>query len=69
MEKIFTVGAIIVGVFVLAMALGLLLAFPVMWLWNWVMPVLGVSTLTYWQSWGMFVLCNLLFKGTSASTN
>ena len=64
MEKLFAVAALIAGVFVLAMALGLLLAFPVMWLWNWLAPALGVSTLTYWQSWGIFVLCNLLFKPT-----
>ncbi len=34
----------------------------VMWLWNAVMPsLLHVSTITYWQAAGLFLLCRVLF--------
>jgi hypothetical protein len=35
----------------------------VMLLWNWLMPdIFGLKHLTYWQAWGLLVLCNILFK-------
>jgi hypothetical protein len=34
----------------------------VMWLWNAILPeLLGVNTITFWQSVGLFVLCKILF--------
>jgi hypothetical protein len=46
-----------------AAALGLLLGLVVMWLWNWLMPVLfGLPEIGYWQAVGIFILCHLLFK-------
>ncbi len=53
-------------VFGLAAATGLALAlgFPVMWLWNWLLPALfNVPTITFWQAVGLLILCHLLFKG------
>ena len=42
-------------------ALSLLINFPAMWLWNWLMPYLFHSpTLTYWQMYGLAVLIRLL---------
>jgi hypothetical protein len=36
----------------------------VMLLWNWLMPdIFGLKRLTYWQAWGMLILCTILFKG------
>ena len=35
-----------------------------MLLWNWIMPNLGVSTLTYMQSWGLMLMSHLLFSRT-----
>ena len=35
-----------------------------MLLWNWIMPSLGVSTLTYMQSWGLMLMSHLLFSRT-----
>jgi fucose permease len=36
----------------------------VMWLWNAILPdVLHVSTISYWQAMGIFVLCKILFGG------
>lgn len=55
----------------LDIGLGALLALPVMWLWNWLMPELfGVKDVTWIQAWGLLVLCGVLFKpsvGTSKS--
>ena len=45
----------------LAIPLSLLVNFPVMWLWNWLMPYLfHLPTLTYWQMYGLTVLISLL---------
>lgn len=38
-------------------------ALILMLLWNWLMPELfKLPAITYWQSLGLHVLCNLLFK-------
>ena len=38
-----------------------LLGALVMWLWNWLMPMIfGLPTLTFWQAVGLLVLCRLL---------
>ena len=44
--------------------LWLLLIAVVMWLWNAILPsLLHVSTITYWQAAGLFLLCRILFGG------
>lgn len=46
----------------------LILAFPVMWLWDYVMPsLLRVSEITYLQAFGLYVLCGMLFKNSAAT--
>ena len=53
------VGGIVVGILA-AFVFGWL----VMILWNWLMPALfGLSTITFWQAWGLVILAHLLFKG------
>lgn len=38
-----------------------LLGSLVMWLWNWLMPMIfGLPVLTFWQAVGLLVLCRLL---------
>ena len=55
--------------------LGVLLAFIFGWivmlLWNWLMPpIFGLTTITFWQAWGLVVLAHLLFKaGHGYKTN
>ena len=40
-----------------------LLAAPVMWLWDWLMPSLfGLRSVTLIEAWGLTILCNLLFS-------
>lgn len=55
----FTMGAILI--FLMAFALGLLFAWPVMWCWNYVMPdVFGLPTIDYWHAFWMKFLFFLL---------
>lgn len=36
----------------------------VMWLWNWLMPMLfGLRVITFWQALGILVLSKILFGG------
>ena len=56
----------VVGAIVMAILLGFLLAFPVMWLWNYVMPVVfALPTLTFWKAWALLILSNFLFKSST----
>jgi hypothetical protein len=58
------------GAFVLTaaiiVAIGLLVAIPVYFLWNWCLvgAVDGVHEITWLQAWGLNVLCNCLFKSS-----
>ena len=56
----FIVALVFVAIF------ALILAFPVMWLWNWIMPVVfGLIKITFWQALGINLLCGFLFRGTT----
>ncbi len=45
------------------LALLFLFGWVVMLLWNWLMPgIFGLTTLSYWQAWGLLILSSLLFK-------
>lgn len=58
----------LVGFLAIVAVGALLTGFPLMWLWNWLMPMLfGLKVLTFWQAWGVSVLCSILFK--SSTTN
>ena len=69
MDKIiagFVVGFI--GVAIVA-ALGLVIAFPVMILWNWLVPsIFGLKTITFLEAYGLFSLCSILFKSSGSSS-
>ncbi len=56
-------GIIIFGAIAIT-GLAILFGFIIMWLWNWLMPeIFGLTTLTYWQAVGLFILFKLLFGG------
>lgn len=58
----------ILGAIVLIIVIAILFAFPVMWLWNWLMPVIfGLTKITVWQALGLMILCQFLFKNTNSS--
>lgn len=51
---------IIVGLLLLS---SILLAFPTMWLWNWLMPdIFGLMKIDLYQAMGINFLTNILFK-------
>lgn len=57
-------------IFFIALAFGLLLVFPIMWLWNYLMPmVFGLPKLTYWQTYGLYVLINMLVPKHSSTSS
>lgn len=60
-----TVGAIIGGIGIIC-ALLLVLGYPLMWLWNWLMPIVfNLPEITFWQAVGLNVLSTILFKSTT----
>ncbi|KAA1246007.1 hypothetical protein [Aquimarina sp. RZ0] len=60
-------GMIIFGIIAIT-GLAILFGFVIMWLWNWLMPeIFGLTTLTYWQSVGIFILLKLLLGGCGSS--
>jgi len=71
-EKIVAGLGIFIVFLVILLIVGLLISFPVMWLWNGCLVglVAGVSPITsVWQSLGIIVLFSLLFKSGYSSLN
>lgn len=63
MKEVIKGIALVIGGLVI---FGLLIGFPIMWLWNWLMPDLfGVPEIGFWEAWGLYMLSNVLFKSTS----
>ncbi len=59
--------ALVIGLVVIWSAL---LALPVMWLWNWLMPVIfGLGEISFFQALGLNVLCSCLFKSNTTVNN
>ena len=62
--------AISIGVFMLVAAIlsalvGLIMAIPVMFIWNWVMPHLSngfFAEINYLRAWGLMTLIGILFS-------
>jgi len=51
---------IVIGLLLLS---AILLAFPTMWLWNWLMPdIFGLMKIDLYQAMGINFLTNILFK-------
>jgi uncharacterized protein (DUF2062 family) len=45
------------------LAIALIISSILMWLWNALMPVIfNLPTITFWQSLGIFIISNILFK-------
>lgn len=60
----------VIFVIIIAFLISLLFAWPFMLLWNWLMPMIfGLTTLTFWQAFGLMLLCELMFKGSSSTSN
>ncbi len=63
-KKALRMVGFVVGGLLVALLLAFLLGYIVMILWNWLMPEIfpGVSEITYWQAWGLFILAKILFS-------
>ena len=62
-------GLIIFGSIAI-IGLAILFGFVIMWLWNSLMPELfGLTTLTYWQAVGIFILFKILLGGIGGSSS
>lgn len=54
------------GVLIVIIAFSLLIAFPIKWLWNGVMPdMFGLPEITFWKAYGMYLLFHLLLRGVT----
>lgn len=57
------IGAIIFGGIFIG-GLAILLGFVIMWLWNWLMPMLfGLPVIGFWEAAGIFILAKILLGG------
>ena len=54
--------AVLIGLLAIVIVL---LGYPVMLLWNWLIPeIFGLSEITFWQAIGLNILCTILFRPT-----
>ena len=59
-----------IGFGILGIGLAFLFGWVVMLLWNWLMPdIFGLKRVTYWQAWGLLILCSILFKDFSSGNS
>ena len=70
MEKFLTaLGTFMVAISILFFV-GMIMAFPLMWLWNWLMPdIFNIPEITVLQAWGLSFLSGLLIKSTNVNKN
>jgi hypothetical protein len=69
MEKFMYALIMVVGMVCVAAGIGLLLAFPVMWCWNYaVVAVWGLPTITWGQAWCLNFLAHVLIKSSTGLT-
>lgn len=66
MAEVYKRIGMLCGVLVVIIAFSLLIAFPIKWLWNGVMPdTFGLPEITFWKSYGMYLLFHLLLRGVT----
>lgn len=54
------------GALFIIIVFSLLIAFPIKWLWNGVMPdMFGLPEITFWKAYGMYLLFHLLLRGVT----
>ena len=65
LRRFFEVGLTMLFIVILSAIVGLILAFPVMWLWNFVFKNVPVIQINVFQAWALNVLCGILFGKAS----
>ena len=62
MERIMEVCAAFLSFCIIVLLIAFFLGAPVMWLWNWLMPVIfGLNKITFVQAIGLNILVSILF--------
>mgnify|MGYP005991324243 FL=1 len=62
-------GWILLGILAIT-GIAVLFGFVIMWLWNWLMPdIFGLTTITYWQAVGLFILAKFIFGGFGGNSD
>jgi succinate dehydrogenase hydrophobic anchor subunit len=57
-----TIGSILTAILMIVLV-ALILGFPLMWLWNWLMPsIFNLPEITFWQALGLNALSTILIK-------
>jgi len=63
------IKVIIVGI-VVAIIVALIMGYPIMWLWNFLMPdIFGLPPITILQAIALLVFFSLLFKASLTNSN
>jgi len=65
LKRIFELGYTMFLIILLSALVGLILAFPVMWLWNFVFKNFTQLHINVFQAWALNVLAGILFGKTS----
>lgn len=66
LRKIIGVGYTMFVIIILSVIVGLILAFPVMWLWNFIFG--KFLHINVFQAWALNILCGILFGKASDSS-
>ena len=65
-EKIWLIPVAIIGVIALIFGNSILMAYPLMWCWNFVVPTMfGLSKITFWQMFCLNFLLTSFFKNNN----
>lgn len=68
--KFASIVSVVITVILLAFLISLILALPVMWLWNATLPeMFGFKEIGLWMAWKLAFLSSLLFKSSNVSTS
>jgi hypothetical protein len=66
MQNAFEKFGVLCVALIVILVFSLLIAFPIKWLWNGVMPdVFGLPEITFWKAYGMYLLSHLLLRGVT----
>ena len=66
MTEVYKRIGMLCGVLFIIIVFSLLIAFPIKWLWNGVMPdIFGLPEITFWKAYGMYLLSHLLLRGVT----
>ena len=70
MEKVLVAFFAVIGIIAVAAGIGLVLAFPIKWCWNYTMPMLfELNTITWGQAWCLNFLAGCLIKATQTNNS